>query len=172
MSLPGRDDRRAKGEYGYILYGRRVAILRTVLAVCACVALFLTGLIIYHSNRNLFSIAAALGSLPAGWSAVNMVMLLRSHPCSEGAHESIEAVRGGLLIYYDLNMTSYDRSYHIAAATVLERSVCLYSEDAGIVPAECEKHVREQLALGGYSPDWTASVRGCHSWSAPAPPGA
>lgn len=151
MSDLARRNRTSKGDFGSILNGRRLAVTRTIAAIGFCVAIFLIGWLIYHSNRSIFSIVAALGCIPAGWSAVNMIMLLRARPCSAEAHEQIERVRGGLLVYYDLEMTSYERNYHIASATVLERNVCLFSEDTAIVPTECERHVREQLAQGGYS---------------------
>lgn len=150
-------NRKYKGEYGSTLYRKKIAMIRTVFFLALCFGIFITGYVMYGSNRNVFSIIAALGCLPAGWSAVNLVMIMKAVVCSEQAHEAIERSKGSLLVYYELEMTSYERSYHIAAATVLERNVCCYSEDKKMIPAECEKHIREQLSLGGYS-DHTVSV--------------
>ena len=150
-------NRKYKGEYGSTLYRRKISAIRTVFLLAVSLGIFLTGLFMYGSNRNVFSIIAALGCLPAGWSGVNLVMFMRAVVCSKDAYEAIEKARGGLLIYYELEMTSYERSYHIAAATVMERNVCCYSEDRQIIASECEKHIREQLALGGYT-DHTVSV--------------
>ena len=147
----------SKGNFGYIEYMRKFAIIRTVIALLICLAIFLTGLIIYHSNKSAFSIIAALGCLPAGLSAVNMIMYLRAHPCSRDAYEKIESHRHGLLIRYDLEMTSYEENYGIAAATVLDKNVCCFTEDKALDLNNCEKHIRNQIAQSGYT-DYTVKV--------------
>ena len=149
--------RAAKGSFGYIEGSRRFAIIRTVLALLACLLIFLTGLFIYHSNKSAFSIIAAVGCLPAGLSAVNMVMFLRAHPCSKDSYEKIEKRKGGLLVRYDLEMTSYEENYGIAAATVLDKNVCCFTEDSKLDIANCEKHIRNQIAQSGYS-NYTVKV--------------
>ena len=140
----------AKGSFGYIEGGRRFAIIRTGLALLVCLIIFLIGLFMYHSNKNAFSIIAALGCLPAGLSAVNMIMFFKAHPCSSSSHDKIEAHRGGLLIRYDLEMTSYEENYSIAAATVLDKNVCCFTEVRSMDTADCEKHIRNQIAQSGY----------------------
>ncbi len=147
----------SKGNFGYIESSRRFAIIRTVVALLICLAIFLTGLVVYHSNKSAFSIIAALGCLPAGLSAVNMIMYLRAHPCSKEAYDKIESHRHGLLIRYDLEMTSYEENYGIAAATVLDKNVCCYTEDKALDVNNCEKHIRNQIAQSGYT-DYTVKV--------------
>lgn len=141
----------AKGSFGYIESSRKRAIVRTVVAIAVCVIIFLIGFIRFHSNKNGFSIIAALGCLPAGLSAVNMVMYLRATPCSKKAYDKIEAHRKGLLIRYDLEMTSYEQNFAIAAATVLDKNVCCYTEKKDMDLLDCEKHIRNQIAQSGYA---------------------
>lgn len=141
----------SKGNFGYIESSRKFAIIRTVCALLACLAIFLIGLFINHSNKSAFSIIAALGCLPSGLSAVNMIMFLRAHPCSGKAHDIIESHRGQLLIRYDLEMTSYDENYGIAAATVLDKNVCCFTEDKALDVVNCEKHIKNQISQSGYS---------------------
>lgn len=146
-----------KGSFGYILYNRKSSIIRSVISVGACLVIFLTGLIINHTNKNAFSIIAALGCLPAGWSVVNMVMFLRAGSCSESAHAEIEKHKAGLLILYDLEMTSEKENYAISAATVLDKNVCCYTEDPDLDETDCEKHILLQISQSGYS-DYTVKV--------------
>ncbi len=140
-----------KGNFGYIESARKFAIMRTAISLLACLALFLIGLLIHHSNKNAFSIIAAVGCIPAGLSAVNMIMYLKAHPCSKEAYDKIESHRGGLLIRYDLEMTSYEENYSIAAATVLDKNVCCFTELKSLDLENCEKHIRNQIAQSGYS---------------------
>ncbi|MCR4902880.1 MAG: hypothetical protein K6A23_08475 [Butyrivibrio sp.] len=141
----------SKGNFGYIKSARNFAIIRTVICLAVCVGIFLTGLIMYHTNKNMFSIIAALGCLPTGWSAVNMIMFIRAKSCSEEAYNEIEAHKGGLFIQYDLEMTAYDTNYPIAAATVLDKNVCCYTEQKELDIPDCEKHIHSQIMQSGYS---------------------
>ena len=71
-----------KGEFGYIKYRKQVAIIRTAICFIIAVGLYVIGLIFWGSQRNILSIVAALGCLPTGWSAVNLVMMLKDGYCS------------------------------------------------------------------------------------------
>ncbi|WP_029321331.1 hypothetical protein [Butyrivibrio sp. AE3004] len=141
----------AKGSFGYIEYNRKFAAIRTAVALAICLIIFFTGLIIYKSNKSAFSIIAAIGCLPTGLSAVNLIMYLRAHPCSKESYDVIEAHKNGLLIRYDLEMTSYEENYGIAAATVLDKNVVCFTEDKALDVINCEKHIKNQISQSGYS---------------------
>ncbi len=140
-----------KGDFGYLNYKKKVTILRTAACGVVAIGLFVAGLLIYHTQKNVFSIVAALGCLPTGWSAVNMIMFLRSKECNNEDHNKIEAHKGGLLVRYDHVITSYDRNFNISASTVLEKNICCYSSDKNIEISECEKHIKKMIAGSGYS---------------------
>ncbi len=140
-----------KGNFGYIEYNRKFAMIRTIIALAVCILVFVTGLLIYKSNKNALSILAALLCLPTGLSAVNMIMYMKAHPCSRKAYDIIESHRKGLLIRYDLEMTSYEENYSIAAATVLDRNVVCFTENKALDVDDCEKHIRNQISQSGYS---------------------
>lgn len=140
-----------KGEYGYIAYRKKVGIIRTAICLVFTLALYLTGVIIYHSPKSAFSIIAALGCLPTGWSAVNMIMFMRGKACREEDYKKITACCGDLLIHYDEIITSYDKNFNIAASTVLDKNICCYSWDEDIDITDCEKHIKKMIAANGYS---------------------
>lgn len=144
-------NRKYKGEFGYLDYRKKVSIIRTVTCLIITVALFVTGLIINGSQKNIFSILAALGCLPTGWSAVNMIMFLKGKGCSKEAYEKIQAVRGGLLIHYDHVITSYEKNFNVAASTVLDKNICALTEDRTVDTVDVEKHIKKMMAQNGYS---------------------
>ncbi len=141
----------SKGEFGYISYRKRIATIRTLACLFVAVSLFVAGLIIYGSQKNILSIVAALSCLPTGWSGVNMIMFLRAKGCSEEDHKRIEEHRGGLLIRYDEVITSYERNFNVAASTVLDRNVCCYLDDKKADASDLEKHIKKMMAQGGHS---------------------
>ncbi len=148
-----------KGSYGNIRSRRRSALIRTAILAGISFGIFLVGLILTGRNRNVFSIIAALGAIPTALSTVNLILFIKARPLSPEAHSQIEAHRGGLLIRYELEMTSYDKNWHIGAACVLDKCVCCFTEDEKADLQACEKHLREQLAIGGYE-DLTVKVFG------------
>ncbi len=140
-----------KGEFGYISYRKKIAIIRTAICLLIVLGLFICGLIVYGSQKNILSIVAALGCLPTGWSAVNLIMLLKAGCCNEGDHQKILEHKGNLLINYDLVITSYDKNYNINAATVLAKNICCYTSDKLIEISDCENHIKKMIAQSGYS---------------------
>ena len=140
-----------KGDFGYIKYSRKKAIIRTAISLAATILIFVIGLLIYHSQKSVFSIIAALGCLPTGWSAVNMIMLLKAKPCDEKDHEKILEHAGDLLIHYDHIITSYDKNFYVNASTVLDKNIICYTADKDMEVADCEKHIKKMMAPSGYS---------------------
>lgn len=140
-----------KGDFGYIKAGRKKAIIRTLISLAATVLIFLIGLFTYKSQKSVFSIIAALGCLPTGWSAVNMIMLLKARPCSEEDHKKILKHKGDLLIHYDHIITSYDKNYYVNASTVLDKNIICYTADDDMDLNDCEKHIKKMMAPSGYS---------------------
>ena len=81
-----------KGEYGYIAYQRKVVIIRTVIFFAVSIAIFIAGYVTTGTRRNLFTIVAVLGTLPACKSLVNLIMFTKAKGCSEKAHKEIAAI--------------------------------------------------------------------------------
>ena len=140
-----------KGDFGYIEYRKKVTIIRTAVCLAITLAIFVIGLVINGTQKNVFSIIAALGCLPTGWSAVNMIMFIRAKGCSESNHSQIEGHKGNLLVYYDLVITSYDKNYNVAASTVLDKNICCYCSDNSVDCEDIEKHIKKMMAQSGYS---------------------
>ena len=54
-----------KGEYGYIDARKKRFLILSILFFLAVFIIFITGIIIYHTNKSLFAVIAAVSSLPA-----------------------------------------------------------------------------------------------------------
>ena len=153
-----------KGEYGYIAYQRKVVIIRTVIFFAISAAIFITGYVVTGTRKNLLTIIAILGCLPACKSLVNLIMFAKAKGCSMVAHDEIEntiissdktsgvvAADPGLLCAYDLYMTSYDKNYAVSHIVICGNIVTVFSEDMDPDTArDCEKHIKEHLAIDGF----------------------
>ena len=146
-----------KGDFGHIFYQRKVAIIRSVVFGIVLLGLFLTGLILTKTNKNIFSIVAALGCLPMGWSVINLIMYMRAIPLTDASYEKIKQHEGGLNIIYDLSLTSEKSTFNVGAITVLNKNIAGYTEDKNMDIQDCQEHIKNQISLSKYH-DYTIRI--------------
>ena len=139
-----------KGTYGYIKAKRKVAAIRSFILITLCFALFFFGLASSGSNRNVFSILAAVSCLPMGISVVNYAVFLKARPCSKQVYEAVEKRRAGLLIFYDLMMTGDPHNFSMSAVTTLDKQIVCLTEDEKMSIPEAQRHILKQIALSKY----------------------
>ncbi|MCR4597234.1 MAG: hypothetical protein K5673_10670 [Lachnospiraceae bacterium] len=155
----------SKGEYGYITYTRRMAVIRTVVMFVLCLSVFAIGYLTSGTRRNLLTIVAVLGCLPASKSLVNVIMFIKAHGCSADAHDRIEGVmdsvrKVGEPVFadaYDLYLTAYQSDYplsHVIAGRGMVTGLC---ESGRVDISACEKHIEEHLRADGIK-DMTVKI--------------
>ena len=64
----------AKGKFGYTLSHRKWQIFKLSLYVTLALAVFLLGLIVKKSTKNLLSVVAIVGALPISKELVGVIM--------------------------------------------------------------------------------------------------
>ena len=86
-----------KGDYGYYAYEKkkRGAIVAFLFGVCLLI--FFTGLIRFGTRRNLFTLVAILGVLPAAKWAVSWIMVMLQKSVDRKVYEETEEIAGELL---------------------------------------------------------------------------
>ena len=67
-----------KGTYGYLKIKRNWVFIRTIVFFAISIAIFITGYVTTGSRKNLFTIVAVLGCLPACKSLVNLILFFRA----------------------------------------------------------------------------------------------
>ena len=139
-----------KGTYGYIKRGRvRLAFITA--GLLALVLLVYFGAQWYFkTNKNIFTILAALTCIGVGKFAVDLIMFMRAGYCSESAREIIAPHVGRLTEAYDLFMTSYDKNFAISHAVCAGKSVCALTEDEKCDIKSGEMHIRTMLENDGF----------------------
>ena len=94
--------RAVKGTFGYLEKKKRNAILWTILCFGISLAVFLAGYLTTGTRKNLLTVVAVLGCLPACKSIVNLIMLCRAKGCSREVYEQIRPCEGRLIGMCDL----------------------------------------------------------------------
>jgi hypothetical protein len=130
-----------KGTRHYLSSQKKYEVLRTFLYFALSLSLFFAGWLVLGTKTNLLTIVAVLGCLPAGRSAVDMVMFLRSAGCPEAAGEAISSRQGGLTGGYDFIFTSYSRNYRIAHLVIQGNAIYGYAEDRQFPEQDFRRHL-------------------------------
>lgn len=116
-----------KGNYGYI-GNRRITMSILSAAMLAIILIMYFGARAYFgTNRNLFTIFAALCCIPAGKCIVSTIMYFLADGCPKQYRDSLDAASGGLVSAYDLYMTSYERNFVLWHTAVVNGSVLVFA---------------------------------------------
>lgn len=148
-----------KGNYGYIKAKRNRVVTRTIIFFAISLAIFVAGYITTGTRKNLFTIVAVLGCLPACKSLVNMIMFLRARGCSLSAMEAIRPFEGHLIGMYDMFFTSYQKNFAVSHMVVEDKILLAYTEDASFDYKACQEHLSTMLKQGGIR-DMTITITG------------
>ncbi|NBI90408.1 hypothetical protein D3Z45_07390 [Lachnospiraceae bacterium] len=139
----------AKGQYGYLKKQKIWSTARTLILFALSLSIFAIGIKSTGSKENLLTVVAILGCLPAGRSAVNMIMFLRTQGCSEEVMAQIRTASDGMIQLYDMFFTSYEKNYPISHMVINNHVVCGYAENPKMDSQGCEKHLNTYLKKGG-----------------------
>ncbi len=146
-----------KGTYGYLKSKRNRVLIRTIAFFAISIAIFIAGYVTTGSRKNLLTIIAVLGCLPACKSLVNLIMFFRAKGCSRRAMELIRPVEGHLIGMYDMFFTSYQNNFSISHMVVEDKIILAYTEAENFHDKEFKEHLTTMLKQGGMK-DMTITV--------------
>lgn len=112
-----------KGSYEHAKYKRTVDIIITIILFLLSLGLFVIGYVATGSKKNLLTIVAVLGLLPACKMVVDVIMCFRVKPVEESVKEGIDASIGKLYGLYHMYFTSYDKNFPIDHLVITSNSV-------------------------------------------------
>ena len=112
-----------KGSYEHAKYKRTVDIIITIFLFLLSLGLFVIGYVTTGSKKNLLTIVAVLGLLPACKMVVDVIMCFRVKPVEESVREGIDASIGKLYGLYHMYFTSYDKNFPIDHLVITSNSV-------------------------------------------------
>ncbi|MCQ2080118.1 MAG: hypothetical protein MJZ11_00575 [Lachnospiraceae bacterium] len=140
-----------KGDFNYLSKKKARVIIMTVFLFAMSIGIFITGYVTTGTKKNLLTIVAVLGCLPASKSAVSMIMFLRAKGCPLDIKEKIEPHTGKLVSMYDMYFTSYDANFPILHMIVNNKVVIGFYNDLKFDDSKCVKHLTTMLANAGYN---------------------
>lgn len=137
-----------KGTYLYINNRKKRLILFSGLSMLGVFIIFLTGIIIYHTNKSIYAVIAALAALPAAKLITLLAVII---PYKSGDADIYNTLMGysknqnGILAC-DLAIASSSKISFIQFAYILDGKVFLYSDYKKLDVSFTEKHVKDILS--------------------------
>lgn len=137
-----------KGSFGYLQKKRVFSLVKSILFLAAVLIIYFTALHHFHTNKNVFSIIAAVGALPTGRSIVETIMCFRARSASEKVRQQVEEIPGLNSCYslYDLYLTSYERAYSLSHAAIGNGLLVGLTEAPDTDCRLCEQHIIDMAA--------------------------
>lgn len=140
-----------KGEYGYINRQKIYTIVRTVILFALALGIYAIGYYNTGSNKNLLTIVAILGLLPASKSCVNMIMFLRFKSLDEALYSEFTDLTGRndeAELLFENVLTTTEKSYYLPAIYYKNHTIVSYCENKNSEAcAIVEKHLKEAMKI-------------------------
>ena len=103
-----------KGQFGYFRFERMRRLLITIITVLFPAAVFVAGIIVYGTERNLLTVIALVLVIPFAMAFVSLVMVYTHSSIPEDEYKEIEEHAGTLTMAYELYVT------HETASTMVD----------------------------------------------------
>ena len=116
-----------KGIPGYVRSQKRIRTIRTAILFVIVFVIFSVGMILNDGDRrNIYSIIAAVGCIPAAMSAVSMIMMLMRKSVPDSFVKEIRSIAGDARLLMELFITTSEHSLYLYAAVIRDDTVAAY----------------------------------------------
>ncbi|MDD3367537.1 MAG: hypothetical protein PHP50_01440 [Lachnospiraceae bacterium] len=112
--------------------------------------IYISGILYKGTNKNLLTVVAVLGLLPACRYAVSVILYLKTKGCSLALHDSLEKVDSKLPKLYDMYFTSYQKNFQVSHIVCKNNCVIGITEDEKTDITACEKHLQTMINQEGH----------------------
>lgn len=142
--------RASKGQFGYIRYRRIFHLVLAIILFAMALILYFAGIKATDDNKNLLTIVAIIGCLPASQSFVTSILGFRAKCCTVELKEQIDTlVEDNMVSVYDLYFTTYEKNYPIVHMVMKNNCLCGLMESSKHSSNELEKYLEETFQKNG-----------------------
>lgn len=139
-----------KGMAGYLNRQKKIEIIKTLVSFGLVLAIFLVGYLTTGSRKNLFTLVAILGCLPAARVLVGLITRFpyRSIPAAKAGE--IRRKAEGITLIFDLVFTTYEKIQPVDCIAIYNNTVCGYAPSEKTDLDFTAKHLKKMLQDNGY----------------------
>lgn len=142
-----------KGDFGYIHHEKIRRFLVTLLLFVIPMAAFVGAYLITGTKKNIITVIAMVGCLPACKSMVGCIVMFLQKSMDEKSYRKISEHAKDLVMSYEMYLTTYEKSTFVESFAICGNKVIGYSSRIDGSPQFVEQHVKKILKQNGYKAD-------------------
>lgn len=139
-----------KGTPGYLDYKLKVEILRTILYFVIVAAVYFLGYSQTGSNKNLLTVVAIVGCLPACKALVGVITRIPYHSVKAEFAQEIQEKCPHLTVIFDLVVTSTEKIMPIDVIVISGDKISGYTSSQKVDLEYAAKHIKSILVQNGF----------------------
>lgn len=136
-----------KGDQGYLDYKKKVEIIRTLLYFAIVAAVFFLGVWQTHSRKNLLTVVAVVGCLPACKALVGVITRIPYKSVSKQISDDIKRRSKHITCIFDMVLTSTEKFMPIQCIVISGNTIFGYAPDKKTNLKYAADFIREILAM-------------------------
>ncbi len=120
-----------KGEFLYIDKKKKWQLTISGISIFIVAAICITGIIIYHTQKSIFAVIAALSALPAAKMLVGYLIIMPYHSVNEEIKNHLESICGDkeyCRIVYDVVLSSTDKPMYAGVVFIKNGKIYSYTD--------------------------------------------
>lgn len=152
-----------KGAAGYLNRQKKIELIKVLISFGLVIAIFLTGYFTTGTRKNLFTLVAVLGCLPAAKILVGLITRFPYTSIAASKAKEIQEHAPNIRLVYDLVFTTYEKILPVDCTAVYNNTICGYASSQKTDVEFAAKHVKKILQDNGYA---KVSVKFFHDYKA------
>lgn len=138
-----------KGQYEYAAYNKVKVGIFTICLYILSASIYAIGYFTTGSNKNLLTIVAVLGILPASKMLISFIMNSRVKPIDASLRAEFDKNSEGLNNLYHMYFTSYDTNFRVDHMVITKDTVVGYSSDLKFDEKKFLEHMDKHMKIEG-----------------------
>ena len=143
-----------KGNYGYMRQKKKIELTKTIFHFLIVLIIYMTGWIIYHNNKSIYTVMAGVAVLPAA-KALTGYLMIASYPrlARERYEEVMTAISGcpSSSVLCDILLSSPEKSMRSEMIVLLGGNILMFSDTSVKNPAATETYMKKILENCNYT---------------------
>ncbi|SEP86477.1 hypothetical protein SAMN02910289_00720 [Lachnospiraceae bacterium RM5] len=133
-----------KGSFEYIKYNRIKELIISLFLCMVILALIIIGFLIYGTNKNIYTVIAAICAIPFAKFLVAYIILVPYKSIEKEKKEELDLIED-VDIFYDYVITSDEKIFCLQSIAIKDNSLYCYLYNKKIDEKYVEKYLREKI---------------------------
>ncbi len=140
-----------KGNPGYLEYKKKIEIIRTVIYFLIVAAIFFLGYTQTHTRKNLLTVVAVVGCLPACKALVGVISRFPYSSMAQKEADEISEKARQLTVVYDMIITSREKIMPVDCIVISGNLIYGYTRNKKVDLKYAANHISSILNQNGFS---------------------